>query len=161
MPGNFSAVLGPAYDLREKGGDVEEVRKFLQSSFRNHYPQTLTRIENMPDGQKDVIVNAYETPFEKREEIDFIGKDGKLATHLSLEQSLGLTGQSPERVIEILNWLNETSQTYLVRVNRKPEQKIETVARFDASSGGAYLNCDWDPSVAVVALGVNSVAKKF
>ena len=160
MPGYFQSVLGAGYDLREKGGQVEGMRQFLQDTIRNYFPQTLTRGIYMPRGQKDGVVNGYGTQFEKKIEVDLVGEDGPLEKVLSLEASLALTGKNPMEVKEILDWINETRLSNILRLNSKSDSVDVRVARFSACSGRASLYCDGGPSVSYSSLGVRFGAKK-
>jgi hypothetical protein len=147
------------YDLRDKGGKVEKARMFLQTTMRNNFPNTSTRVAYMPKG-KDVITHGYGTKSPSKIRVKFVGEDGLVDEVLSQEASLALTGKKPEEVAEVMSYLNQQTPAYLWRVNSKPSQIDERVAWFDSGSSGAYLYCSGDPTDRVDSLRVRVVRKK-
>jgi hypothetical protein len=146
------------YDLRDKGGEVEKARMFLQTTMRNNFPNTSTRVAYMPKG-KDVITHGYGTKSPSKIRVKFVGEDGLVNEVLSQEASLALTGKKPEEVAEVMSYLNQTP-AYLWRVNSKPSQIDERVARFYSDSIRAGLYGGRDPAYRYDSLGVRVVRKK-
>jgi hypothetical protein len=135
---NFE-IFSALYELRNKGGEVENARQFIQNALRNSYPITLTRIRYNPAGQKDIIIHNFGKASKQEIEMDVVGLDMPLG-QMPLELCLALTGKKPQEAEEIIKYLNQTS-AYLWRINSKPSQVRERVVRLVAYSDWAYLNC--------------------
>ena len=165
-PEGFRALDVPAYmqlfkamyDLKDKGGDVEKAREFVQATMRNRFPNTLTSVKYASRG-KDTVVHNYEEGSSKKIRANIVGEDGLITDCLSLEASLALTGKKPAEVAEIMSYLNKTP-AYIWRVNSKPTSVDERVVWFIANSDGASLNCDRNPSFRNGSLGVRGARKK-
>jgi hypothetical protein len=162
---DYMNVFSAVYDLRNTGNDARNAMLFVRKAIRAALPNTLTRIRYNPKG-KDTIIHGYKTSEEEKIRVDFVGNDGDITKVLSAEQSLALTGRKPEEVAEIINYINE-SPAFAWRLHSKPQSIDERVARFDADSGRAYLDCvrgpdDSDSSLGVrlVVLPKGAVAKK-
>jgi len=158
VPAYFE-VFRAMYDLRNSGEDIEKARLFVREVMRTRFPNTLTRVAYMPEGNKDIVMHGYGTSNRKERQVEFVGRDGEIQNVSSTRACLALTGKKPDEVKEIMDWLNGTSYTGLWRVNAKPIQREERVVRFVANSDGSFLYCDVDPAVQYPAFRVSR--KKF
>lgn len=151
VPDHFE-LFQAMYALRNNGGEIEKARAFVQSSMRNNFLGTLTRIGHLSKG-KDNIIHNYKTSFEKKIKAKLVGEDGLAKYVLSSEASLALTGKKPEEVEELLRYIDNTP-TFVLRLNSKPSAKDERAVAFYAGSGGALLLCYRDPRGSYSWLGV-------
>ncbi len=149
----FQGAFSALYELRNKGGEVEQARQFLQDAMRTKYPSTLTRIRYNPRGEKDAIIHNFGTDSPEEISIDFSGVDMPIS-EMPLEVCLALTGKTPQETGEIMSYLNGGTSSYLWRVNSKPVQRDERVARFFAGSSRAGLSCDGSLAYRYPALRV-------
>lgn len=140
---------------------IEEARTFLQSSARAKWLMTLTRIQYNPSG-RDKIIHNFGTNDRYDEEVDFVGPDHSVKSSTTPQIYPALLG-TPDTLAEInsvFNWLNQTD-AYLYRVNAKPREQIERVARFYAGSDWAYLDCGRGPQYSYAGLGVRVVRENL
>jgi hypothetical protein len=151
MPEHFE-LAGALYELRNKGGEAEQARQFIQASMRASSLNTQTRLIYTPRGD-DRIIHGYGTgsPIEKN--VELVGGDGNVLEVLTPSASLALTGKTPEQVTELLQYINETP-AYVWRLNKKPASIEERVARLYADSGRANLVGYRDPQGGYPSLGV-------
>jgi len=153
-------ALYSAKDDSTKAQEVEEVKNFLKDTSRARWLMTLTRIAYQPSGE-DIITHNFGTREKYEEKTDFVGLDGLLtdkATPASCKALLG--SDNVQEISNVFQWLNGTN-TYIWRVNSRPNQLIERVARFGAGSGRAALNCDRNPSYSDESLGVRAASPKI
>ena len=155
MPEHFE-LFNALYELRNTGGAVEEARQFIQASLRTSFPNTLTRLEYMPEGKKDKVIHGYGTNSPIEQEVNLVGSNGLVTKVLTLEASQALTGKTPEQVEELMGYINNT-QAYVRRVNNSPKEIDERVARFLADSNWAGLDGGRDPRGQYPAFGVRHV----
>ncbi|MFA5174463.1 MAG: hypothetical protein WC438_04755 [Candidatus Pacearchaeota archaeon] len=136
---------------------AEEARQFIQNSMRQKCPITLTRIAYQPRG-KDKIIHNYKTNEQYELEEKIIGPDRLIESGdcLALKSLLG--NGDINKINSVYQWINQTN-AYLWRLNEKPKNVDERVARFDASSGGVNLYCYWGPEYADASLGVRLVVR--
>jgi len=133
--------------------EVEEIREFLKKTSREKWLMMLTRVGYKKKG-KDEVIHDYGLANAFSERVDFAGKDERVISSCNKDVYRVLLGdEDVGRIAEIYQWLNETP-VHLWRVNSKPEQDIERVARLNAGSGWAYFYCDRVPSGANASLGV-------
>ena len=149
---DFPLFYGILKSLKEQ--NAEEARKFLQEQARAKWLMTITRIRYAPIGL-DEIMHNYKTKDQYKKQVDFITPDELIKNTKKPEsyQALLDTQDSVKQINSVFKWLNKTD-TYAWKINEKPDNLIETVARFVADSGWAYLGCDWDPDIAFASLGV-------
>ncbi len=152
---DYFELFQAMYDLRDNGGEVEKARAFIQSSMRNHFLGTLTRLGYVAKG-KDNVVHNYKTDSEKRLKTNLVGDDGLVRDVLTSEVSLALTGKKPEEIEELLRYINKTP-AYIWRLNLKPSAKDERAVWFSADSGWAVLLCGRFPQDSGPWLGVRHV----
>ncbi len=146
-------ALYSAKDNSTKAQEVEEAKKFLKDTSRARWLMTLTRIDYQPIGE-DIITHNFGTREKYEEKTDFVGLDGLLtdkATPASCKALLG--SDNVQEISDVFQWLNGTN-TYILRVNSKPDQLIERVAGFWAGSVRAGLGCGRNSSVSRESLGV-------
>ncbi len=146
-------ALYSAKDDSTKAQEVEEAKKFLKDTSRAKWLMTLTRIDYQPNGE-DIITHNFGTREKYEEKTDFVGLDGLLtdkATPASCKSLLG--SDNVQEISDVFQWLNGTN-TYIWRVNSRPNQLIEKVAGFWADSDWADLDCNRDPSDSRESLGV-------
>ncbi|MFH1311121.1 MAG: hypothetical protein ABIH65_01815 [Nanoarchaeota archaeon] len=138
------AIATKGYELRNENSlEAEKLRQFLRTGFRQ-YPNTLTRIIYNPS-EKDKIIHNYKTSDEYSFDSKVVGPDSfidKLADMNVLEQILGT--KDVIKINEVSQWINRTN-SFIWRLNSKPSQKEERVARFVAYGSRLYLDCDGDP----------------
>ena len=158
----FYATLEKMFDLRDSidyKQQVEEMRTTLQSLSRANWLMTLTRVQYSPKG-KDNIIHNYGLGDKYELQESFVGEDGELPAKSSenVYQSFLGTGNSVNKIKDVFQWLNETP-TYIWRLNSKPKQLDERVARFGANSGRAYLYCNGGPTSTDSSLGVRAIRR--
>lgn len=142
---------------------VEEVRYFINESMLNHYLNTLTRLKYNSSG-KDLIIHDYKQPNQKIVKLDsMVGEDGSITEIKNIENLLKVllgTKQSVEEINSVYNWLTG-SNAYLFRINETPDQSLETVSGFSASSNRAYLGCYRNPTDSDSGLGSRGASCKI
>ncbi|MEK6926955.1 MAG: hypothetical protein AABX11_00835 [Nanoarchaeota archaeon] len=139
---------------------VESARQFTQTSIRNAYPNTQTRIAYQPaPSSADKIIHGYGTSSHIIKEVGFVGRDGAIQEVLSLEQSLALTGKTLQEAEEIISYLNDTSLAYTWRVNQQPTRVDERVVWLGADSSRFDLYCSRDTQDARTSFGVKWAEK--
>ncbi|MEK6829331.1 MAG: hypothetical protein AABY15_04325 [Nanoarchaeota archaeon] len=151
----YHAIFNEVYNQRNSP-DSEEIRAFLNESLRNNWLTTLTRIQYQPKG-KDIVIHNYNTSDEYKLEEKIVGPDR------SIEQSddsalKTLTGMESAKLNQIYQWINNTNG-FIWRVNSKPNNIEERVARLNADSVRFNLYCYWYPDGASASLGVRRSKK--
>ena len=140
---NFAIPL-VAYNLRKKNPEeAEELRNFLQTSFRK-YPNTLTRVIYSPSGN-DRIIHNYGTSEQYSVDKKVVGKSDWLVNipdKRVLEALLG-TKNVPQ-INRLFQWVNGTD-AYIWRLDSKPKQEEERVAWFGAIVSRLSLTCGRNP----------------
>ncbi|MBU2639760.1 MAG: hypothetical protein KKG75_03580 [Nanoarchaeota archaeon] len=154
VPEHFE-LIGNLYLLRETGGEVEDARQFLRTALRNDFPLTLTRLSYQPQ-ENDRIIHGYGTDAPIEHQVDLVGDSGNVLEVLSQEDSLALTGKTPEEVAELMQYINGTP-AYVWRLGKKPQSVDERVAGFIADSSRALLSCVRYPRVSRASLGVKNL----
>ncbi|MDD5192574.1 MAG: hypothetical protein PHH54_01560 [Candidatus Nanoarchaeia archaeon] len=150
----FASLFNQREDTKSKE-DIEEARAFIQKSMRENYPMTLTRIAYQPIGDDKVIHNfGTNDKYELSEAI--VGPDRAIVKEdeKALIALLG-TGDIGQ-IKSVYNWINGTDN-WIWRVNSKPENVDERVARFIAGSVRALLLCYGGPDDRLASLGVRIV----
>ena len=140
--------------------NAEEIRSAVKDFSRN-WLMTLTRIKYNPSSP-DLIVhnNGLGGSEEWFVNEDFVGDSGEIKSlNASKELSVLVSDGDVDNVKEVFQWLNGTD-SYLYRINSRPEKLDERVVGFVAGSDWVGLYCDGNPSVANSSLGV-CVRKKF
>ena len=134
-----------------------EAREFIKKQMREKWLMTTTRLRYNPSG-KDEIIHDYKMPDEFSFNVDLVGKDKLIEQNDAGVLEALLLDSDANRVNKVFNSINGTN-AYIWRLNSKPKQRHERVAWFDAGSGGALLNCNWDPSLRYSSLGVYVVSE--
>ncbi len=141
----LQTIINRAYVIRNVNPqDSERFRVFLQNGLRR-YPHTLTRITFNPEGQLDQVTHNHGTSDAYSIEGNIVGPDGWMVEIPDKKVLESLTGT--KRVSQInrtYQWINKTNG-YLWRLNSKPTQKDERVARFDAGHDRFFLCCGRHP----------------
>ena len=137
--------------------ESEEAREFIQKQMGGHWLMTLTRIAYQPTGD-DLVIHNYNTKDRYEINASVVGPDRFIEARDSkaLEALLG-TGNISE-INSVYNWISQTP-AYIWRLNSKPIQVCERVARFLADSDGALLDCDGNPDFSDSSLGVRLVVR--
>jgi len=133
---------------------IEQARTFIDKQMKAKWLTTLTRIGYQPSGQ-DTIIHNYNMPNQSTLQADVTGPDGLVST-LQGETALfkDLLGtEDMQEIQNVYHWLTNVP-LYLWRVNAKPPQIDERVARFDADAGRTNLNCNRYPQYSNATLGV-------
>ncbi len=155
---DFFKLGGRMYELKNESGEIGEhvklAQKFIIDSLRKGVLNTQTRVVCLPNGQQDKVVHDYGRDSVIQENLDLVGCDGEIEQVLSLEASLALTGKKPEKVAEIMSYLNNGTPVYIFKLKRKPESRDERVVGLGAYSGGFYLDCGRFPRFAYASFGV-------
>ena len=129
--------------------EVERAKLSLKNIVLKHYLATLTRIQYNPEGN-DVIIHNYKQPDEHKIEVNnFTGPNRYILSQETTNakaplQALLDTKDSLEEINERYKWLT-SADSYVIRLNSRPEEQDEKVARFFAYSDGALLSCYGDP----------------
>ena len=142
---------------------IGEVRQFIKDLALKYWLMTLTRIQYNPNG-KDTIIHNYKQQDKYEAKIDFIGPDGyitnkKTGNVIKPLQALLNTKQSIQEINNAYKWLTDVD-TYLWRINSKPGNIYERIARFSIDSGRAYLYCGRNPEYSYSSLGVRAAKSK-
>ncbi len=147
----YHAVFTALFNQKDKP-ESEQARQFIKKSMREKWLMTLTRIAYQPRG-KDKIIHNYNTKDEYSLEENIVGEDRFIedADRSALKALLGT--DNIQEIKDIYNWINGTD-TYIWRINSKPNKVDERITRFDAVSDRADLDCDWDPAYRDPSLGV-------
>src|SRR3989344_2266429 len=152
----FYRLVKALYDAKDdstKAQEVEEAKKFLKDASRARMLMTLTRIAYRPSGE-DVITHNFGTREKYEEKTDFVGEEGLLKDKANPASCKALFGtDNVQDISDVFQWLNGTD-TYIWRVNSRPNQLNERVAWFFADSDGASLGCSGYPAGANSSLGV-------
>ena len=143
---------------------VEEIREFIKQKMIEKWLITLTRIRYAPKNQKNKVIHNYNMPDQYAVELDsFIGPDGFIEKTTKVEgplQALLGTQQSIKEINSVYKWLTDVD-AYLFRLNSGVQNVDESVAGFNADSGGAVLYCFRYPLNSNAVLGVRSARKKI
>ncbi|MBA7651830.1 hypothetical protein ES703_59657 [subsurface metagenome] len=138
------AIMNASYNLRNKNlKETERLRRFLQAGFQE-YPHTLTSVIYSPSGE-DRIVHNHRTPDEFYIDAHVVGPDGwmkEIKDKKILESLLGT--QDVVQIDKVSQWINRTN-SFIWRLNSKPEQKHERVAGFGAGNGRLCFLCGGVP----------------
>ena len=134
---------------------IEEAKKFISDNMFKYWLMTLTRIEYKPSG-KDKVIHNYGMQDQYGIQEDIVGKDDYI-TQINPQNELKaiLGSDNINEINQVYNWITGNN-AYLWRVNSKPYNDIECVARFYAVSDGAGLGCDWGPDNSDGVLGVRA-----
>ena len=150
------AIAESAYNIKNNSPqEAEKLRQFLRQGMRK-YPNTLTRVAYIPEGN-DKILHNYRTSDEYSIENEVVGPDGwmtDIPDKNVLEFLIG-TRDVPQ-INNVSQWINETN-AYLWRRNSKPKERVERVARFDGDGNRLGLLCDRNPLVVYPAFLVLKV----
>ena len=139
-------------DLTEKT-QVEEARGFLEKQFREKWLMTLTRIAYQSTGEDNIIHN-YGMSDEYKIQENFIGPNEWVKDSSTPQCYNTLLGNNNiQEINQIYKWITGVP-AYLWRLNSKPKNLDERVARFDAGSDWAGLGCYRDPLGCYESLGV-------
>ena len=149
------AIFKALYNSPDNG-EKEQARQFIQKSMRETWLSSLSRIFYSPSGN-DKIIHNYKIPNEEYETSNLVvGKDRELeVSDKNVLEALVLT-KDVDEVKKVLNWINETP-VWIWRLNNKPKNVDERVARFSAYDVRAVLNCVGSPSYQDSSLGVRAV----
>ena len=151
-------IVTRLYEQRSQAG-VEAIRAQVQAWTREKWLMTTTRIRYNPQGE-DKVIHNYTLPDEERIDTSFVGPDEwiKGSTTPEAVQVLLGTSQSMQEINTVYRWLNGTD-TYLYKINTKPSQPDERVARLIAYSDMVRLGCYRDPRNLNSGLGVRAKFK--
>ncbi|MFA5174462.1 MAG: hypothetical protein WC438_04750 [Candidatus Pacearchaeota archaeon] len=152
----YHAVFTALFEQKDNP-ESEEARKFIQSSMRDKWPITLTRIAYQPRG-KDKIIHNYKTNEQYELEEKIIGPDRFIKSRDSPALNALLGDGDIDQINSIYNWINQTNP-YIWRVDSKPNEIDERVAGLDANSGWVDLGCGRSPGGALASLGVRGCAE--
>lgn len=152
------AIFKALYNSPDNG-EKEQARQFIQKSMRETWLSSLSRIFYSPSGN-DKIIHNYKILNEEYEISKLVvGKDRELeVSDKNVLEALVLTNDVDE-VKKVLNWINETP-VWIWRLNNKPKDVDERVARFVASDDRAGLSCNWGPSYLGSSLGVRAAKQR-
>ena len=147
-------ALYTARDDISQAAQIAEAQEFLKNTSREMWLMTLTRISYHPAG-KDLIIHNFGTRNRYEKSVDFITLNEwiKNTSKPASYQALLDTQDSVQEINSVFNWLNGTDARSW-KVNPRPDDIDKRVARFDADSNWAGLNCEGDPSVSNSSLGV-------
>ncbi len=136
-----------------------EARDFIKKSMRENWNwlMTTTRLRYNPQGN-DEVIHDYTMPTELKIGVELVGPNRFIDTNDSNALEALLLDQDIARVNSVFNFINGTN-AYIWRLNSRPKNVDERVARFDAFSVGASLSCSGGPVVAFSSLGVFAVAQ--
>ena len=151
------AVFTSLFNQKDKP-ESEEARKFIQEQMRARWFMTLTRVVYQPKGKDKVIHNfglnkVFGPNQEYSLEENIVGKDGAIEKGDSSALTALLGTGDVDEIKAVYNWINQTP-TYIWRLNSKPTNLDERVARFGAISGRALFDCYWDAGYSYPSLGV-------
>lgn len=138
------AISTRAYELRDQSpAEAEQLKVFLKKGFRS-YPNTLTRVI-YNSSAKDKVIHNYNTSDQYSLEENVVGPDDwitNIADKKVLDSILGTN--EINKINQVSQWINRTN-SYLWRLNSKPQKKDERVAGFGAGSGRLGFFCNGGP----------------
>lgn len=155
---NF-AIFDALHNSKDSN-EKEEARTFIQESLKK-YPTNLTGFIYNPKNQLDEIIHNYKMPNEQFSYNDnIVGPDREIisADKNVLEKILGTN--DIEKIKKVFKWINNTP-TWIWRVNSKPTNKDERVARLYANSGWVVVDCDRIPSDGYPSFGIVYLGRIF
>ena len=161
----YHALFTALYNNRDSQSfkdQIEEARQFIKESMLEHWLMTLTRIKYNPDGN-DLVIHNYHQKDEWEVRINtFVGPDEHLndVKTTNVERPLQVLLDTQQDGIEIISayiWLTG-GNAYIWRVNSRPEETDERVARLDADFSRASFDCIGDPSNANEGLGARKIS---
>ena len=129
------AIATQVYELRDEN---EALRDFLRKGLRK-FSNTLTRIVYNTSGM-DCVIHNYGTSDVYSKDSTIVGSDGwinELTDSHVLEEILGT--QDTQKINNVSHYINGTA-SYLWRLNSRPKQKEERIARFDADDDWLEFN---------------------
>ena len=150
----FHGIINTLYQNREGEfkDKIEAAKTALANLINGKYLMTLTRVSYNPSGGAVITHNYLQTDEYQSTVSDCVGPDGDITTAANareLLQALLGTAQSPQEIAQVYTWLRG-KPTRIWRVNAKPKNVVERIARFGADSDGSGFGCDGgvDGSVA-------------
>mgnify|MGYP001604238115 CR=1 FL=1 len=134
--------------------EVEEARAFLKDSARAKWLMTLTRIVYQPTAS-DTIVHNYGTRDSYETQTDFVDRDEWITDTRTPDvyKALLQTNDSVQEINTVVQWLTGVP-AYMYRLNNRPQSLDERVARFNANSDRANLNCNRNADNRNASLGI-------
>ena len=147
-------ALYTARDDAKQSSQIAKARKFLKNISRTRYLMTLTRVAYQPT-DKDIIIHNYGTRARYENKVDFITPSERIkeTSKPASYQALLDTQDSVQEINSVFNWLNGNN-AYSWKVNPRPSDVDERVARFGAGSDRSVLSCNWNPTSSDSSLGV-------
>jgi len=158
----YHAVFDRLYQLRDDPAQqkaVQEAQTFIKSQMLAKWLMTLTRIQYKPKG-KDLVIHNYTMPDAYTVDETMVGPDEWVKnSHTPQAYQALLSADNLHDINAVYQWLTG-KDAYLWRVNSRPRDTEECIARFGANSDGAYLGCGRYPQYSNSGLGVRVVRKK-
>ena len=149
------ATLFRNKDNSQYEGKVKEVKKFILESMFNYWLTILTRIKYNPRG-KDLVIHNYGLQDQYEIQENIVGADDSI-TKINPQNELNaiLGSNDVNEINHVYKWITG-KDAYLRRVNNKPKNIDERVARCGAGLYWAYPDCNRGPSDSGWALGVRA-----
>src|SRR3989338_268869 len=120
---------------------IEQFRKHIQSQLRFFWNlKPLSKITNNPVGFADDVIHNYKQPDQYIVQAKIVGKDRRITSMLNDPAYKAVTGLDGIELEQLAQWINQTP-IYISRINKKPEESIESAIVFGAKSDGFYIFC--------------------
>ena len=152
----YYAVFTALFNQKDKP-ESQEARDFIQEQMREKWLMTLTRIAYQPKG-KDKIIHNYNLLDEYKIRENMVGEDKFIESGDGLALNAILGTDNINEINQVYQFINGT-KGYIWRLNFKPKNIDERVARFSADSDGAGLDCYRIPEGSGGLLGVRGCAE--
>lgn len=153
----YIAMFNSLFEQRNSLAYAGQARDFIQETIRKKFPITLTRI-GYPQRGKDKVTHNYGTTDEYCVGANIVGPDRIIQKEDREATNAVLGTRDICRLHKIFNWLNKTDLS-IYRLNEKPQELTECVARLGANPGSARVDCYRHLGIAIASLGVRVNAR--
>ena len=143
--------------------ETQEIKEFFKDNM-GKWLMTLTRVRNSSKGQTvDEVIHNYKQGQKYGERIvkeEIVGKDREIVKADSRALNTLIGNGDVNEIKDIYKWVNNTP-TYIWRINSREDNLIESVARVDADSDRAGLDCYGGASYVGASIGVRRAKKNL
>lgn len=139
---------------------IELARSSLADLIKDEWLAMLTIARYNPSGDAIFIHNHNQTDAYQNTATNFEGPDGDITTTANVQGFLNAllsTAKNPQEISEVYSWFRNLP-SYLWRINSKPDNTEERVARFYAARNWSCFGCIRLVDNSNPALGVKKCA---
>ncbi|MFC1682290.1 hypothetical protein ACFL0X_01595 [Nanoarchaeota archaeon] len=153
----YHALFRALYEQKDNP-KTNEIRDFLEKSFVDYWLMTLTRLKYQPG--TDETVHDFGLASQYSISQDIAGPHEWVKDSQTPEVYQAILGDNDlQRIQDIYHWITK-KDARLLRLNEKPNQIDERVARFYAGSDRAGLFFYRDPDYSNSSLGVRAAKQR-